>query len=152
MIHPESGGFPPANIDLGAEIIADYLEAASISVKSPRGAAALLRLSIQKLCKDLGESGNNINNDIASLVRKGLHPKIQQMLDYVRVVGNDAVHPGQIDLKDDPGIVVILANLLNNIAEEMISKPREIDELYNSLPQEKLEGIKARDKKRTETT
>lgn len=148
MVYPDTGSFPSPNIDLGEEIISDYLEAAGISTKSPRGAAALLRLSIQKLCKKLGEDGENINSDIGSLVKKGLNPKVQQMLDYVRVVGNEAVHPGQMDLKDNPEIVVVLARLLNEIASEMITKPREIQELYSSLPQEKLKGIEDRDKKK----
>lgn len=70
------------------------------------------------------------------------------MLDYVRVVGNESVHPGQMDLKDNPEIVVVLAKLLNEIASEMITKPREIQELYNTLPQDKLKGIEDRDKKK----
>ena len=98
MIYPETTGIQPPNTDLEQEIIEDYLEASNIVNKSPRGAVALLRLAIQKLCKQLGEEGKNINNDIASLVKKGLPVTIQKALDIVRVVGNDAVHPGQIDL------------------------------------------------------
>ncbi|MGN6603615.1 MAG: DUF4145 domain-containing protein [Ginsengibacter sp.] len=147
MIVPSVGGVDIPNIDLPADIVADYQEARDILNKSPRGAAALLRLAIQKLCKELGEKGKNINDDIAELVKKGLPIKIQQALDYVRVVGNNAVHPGQIDLTDNRDTALNLFNLINLIAEVMISQPKHVDMLYNSLPTEQLAAIEKRDKK-----
>ncbi|MCB4763630.1 MAG: DUF4145 domain-containing protein, partial [Sulfurovum sp.] len=60
------------NSDLTQEIQNDYLEAARVFNESPRASAALLRLALQKLCKQLGEKGENINEDIKSLVKKGL--------------------------------------------------------------------------------
>jgi len=145
MIYPESTGIQPPNLDLEKDIIEDYLEAVNIVNKSPRGAVALLRLSIQKLCKQLGEEGKNINNDIASLVKKGLPVTIQKALDIVRVVGNDAVHPGQIDLKDDQETANKLFDLINIIAHTMITQPKEIAALYETLPEAKKAGIKQRD-------
>lgn len=146
IIYPSTTGIQPPNNDLLQEIQDDYLEAANIVNKSPRGAVALLRLAIQKLCKQLGEDGKNINNDIASLVKKGLPPTIQQALDIVRVVGNDAVHPGQIDLKDNQEIANKLFELINIIAHVMITQPKEIAALYETLPEEKKEAIVTRDK------
>jgi hypothetical protein len=102
LIYPESTQAPPPNADLPEDVHLDYEDASRIVGASPRGAAALLRLCIQKLCKHLGESGKNINNDIAALVSKGLNPTIQKSLDLVRVIGNEAVHPGTIDLNDEP--------------------------------------------------
>lgn len=146
MIYPDSTGVVPPNADLSSEIQADYHEAASILNKSPRGAAALLRLCVQKLCKQLGESGENINADIASLVKKGLSSKVQQALDVVRVVGNNAVHPGELDLKDNRETAIQLFRLINLIAEKMITEPKEIDEIYTAVvPKAAKEAIKKRD-------
>ena len=146
IIFPQSLSAEPPNSDLPEEIIDDYNEARAILNLSPRGAAALLRLSIQKLCKHLGQPGNNINSDIQALVALGLPNKVQEALDCVRVIGNEAVHPGTIDLKDDRDTANQLFKLVNFIVQKMITEPREIDEMYNSLPEDKLKGIKSRDK------
>lgn len=147
MIEPNTGGVPLPNQDLSSEIIADYNEARDILNKSPRGSAAIMRLAIQKLCKELGENGKNINDDIAELVKKGLPVKVQQALDYVRVIGNNAVHPGQLDLKDDTATALQLFSLINLIADVMITQPKEVDKLYSSLPKELREAVLKRDKK-----
>lgn len=148
MTYPCVGAAPLPNSDLPNEIKSDYEEARTISLLSPRGAAAILRLAIQKLCKHLGEKGENINNDVANLVKKGLQPKIQKSLDIVRVVGNNAVHPGQIDLKDNPAIAEKLFSLVNIIADTMITQPKHIDELYdNTLPEDQKQAIDKRDGK-----
>ena len=146
LIFPVSTQAPPPNVDLPTDLLVDYEEAASIVGYSPRGAAALLRLCIQKLCKYLGEPGKNINTDIATLVTKGLNPKIQKSLDIIRVIGNDAVHPGTIDLNDTPEISIALFNLTNIIVDAMITQPKEIESLYSGLPADKLAGIEIRDK------
>ena len=122
MLYPEASG-PPPNPDLPEDIRRDYLEAQGIAGRSPRGAAALLRLCIQKLCKYLGQDGKKINDDIANLVKRGLPPRVQQALDVVRVVGNDAVHPGELDLRDDRETAASLFALVNLVAEVMISDP-----------------------------
>jgi hypothetical protein len=147
MIYPDFEGVEPPNEDLDEEIRCDYEEAASILQKSPRGAAALLRLALQKLCMQLGEKGKNIDNDIASLVTKGLPIKVQEALDSLRVIGNESVHPGQMDLKDDVETASALFKLINFIAEKMITEPKEVGEIFASIPESKKEQINKRDKK-----
>ncbi len=147
IIYPDFSGIPPPNQDLNEDIKRDYLEAGSIVHKSPRGASALLRLAIQKLCVQLGESGENLNDDIGNLVKKGLSPTIQQALDSVRVIGNEAVHPGELDLENNKEITIKLFNLINIIAQVMITQPKEIKEIYESLPDKKVNGIGKRDNK-----
>jgi hypothetical protein len=63
IVVPDVSSAPPANDDLDGDIKKDYAEAASIILKSPRGAAALLRLCLQKLCKQLGEAAGEIGAD-----------------------------------------------------------------------------------------
>jgi hypothetical protein len=75
----------------------------------------------------------------------GLPSAIQKSLDSVRVIGNDAVHPGKIDLRDDVKTAKALFKLVNIIAEKMITEVREIEEIYESLPDEKRKQIKERD-------
>ena len=146
LLFPASRTVPTPNSDLPQDIVDDYDEASEILNRSPRGAAAILRLCIQKLCKVLGEPGVNINQDIASLVRKGLPPKIQQALDIVRVVGNNAVHPGQLDLGDDVGTTEKLFELLNLIADAMITQPKHVSEMFDKLvPDPQKSAIAKRD-------
>lgn len=147
LVYPIRGDAPFPNPDLPADIRLDFEEAGKIVGLSPRGAAALLRLAIQKLCQQLGETDSTIDQNIKSLVEKGLDVRIQRALDIVRVIGNEAVHPGTIDLRDDIATATKLFDLVNLIADAMISQPKHVEELYGSLPPNKLAGIEARDRK-----
>ncbi len=146
LVHPASYDAPASNAETPGDVLLDYNEAAAIAGMSPRGAAALLRLAIQKLMPHLGEKGDNLNADIAALVAKGMDPRIQQSLDIVRVIGNNAVHPGQVDLNDDPKVVGTLFNLVNLIVDSMIAQPKHIEATFKNLPKNALDQIAKRDK------
>jgi len=147
ITYPKSTSLPPPNSDLDDDIQELYVEASNILIESPKGATALLRLALQKLLKQVGKNGKNINADIKELVAEGLSPKIQQALDLLRVIGNNAVHPGQINLEDNAEIAHKLFGILNFIAEELITKPKELEGLYADLiPETTQEHIKERDK------
>lgn len=143
---PRKFGAMP-NQDLPSDILAIVEEARSILDASGKGAAALLRLSIQKLCKHLGETGKDLNRDIANLIQKGLNPVVAKSLDVVRVIGNESVHPGSIDLNDNKAIAARLFDLVNIIAEQMITQPKRVEELYNKLPEAKRKAIEDRNTK-----
>jgi hypothetical protein len=147
LVEPSKKAGAAPNLDIEEHIRVDIEEARSILNISPRGAAALLRLALQKLCVQLGESGKNIDTDIKNLVAKGLDPHLQKAFDVVRVVGNEAVHPGSLDLQDDADTAAELINLINIVAQVMISNKKLINEMYSRLPAAKLVGIEARDRK-----
>lgn len=135
-----------ANSDMPEGVKQLYNEAGLIYNKSPRAACALLRLAIDRLCNELGETDRDINKNIGELVKKGLPTSVQQALDVVRVVGNKAVHPGQIAFDvDDVGTATMLMRLLNIIVSRMISEPKEIAGLYDQLPESVKQSITRRD-------
>ncbi|WP_328803136.1 DUF4145 domain-containing protein [Ruoffia halotolerans] len=125
-----------------------YNEASKVLPDSPRASAALSRLAIQHLVDFLlpNEKGD-LNNKIGILVRTGLSPMIQQALDTVRVIGNNAVHPGIIEIEDNYDLAKNLLDLINVIANQLITLPKQIDELYSTLPDNSLKGIENRDNK-----
>ena len=149
LVYPKiiTSPLPSPPPDLPPECLGDFEEARTVCSESPRAAAALLRLVVQKLCRHFGESGENINEDIKNLVKKGLDPKIQKALDIVRVTGNYAVHPGEMSIEDNPEIVTRLFHLVNMIVQDMITKPNELTQLFEELPEKDRKNIEVRDKK-----
>ncbi len=150
QIEPKTFAVPVvafANADMSDSVKQLYNEAGTVYNKSPRAACALLRLAIDRLCNELGETDRDINKNIGNLVKKGLPQAVQQALDVVRVVGNKAVHPGVISFDvDDKGTATMLMRLLNIITERMITEPKEIGSLYEGLPESVKESITNRDK------
>ena len=147
MVFPDLSPAPLPIDEMPEPVKELYNEARNIFNKSPRGACALLRLAVQLLVKDLGENEKNLSKAIGNLVDKGLPKKIQEALDSVRVIGNNAVHPGEINIKEDPKIVNTLFELLNFISEKMIKDDKKIERIFSFLPKNSKEAIKKRDGK-----
>jgi hypothetical protein len=72
---------------------------------------------------------------------------IVRALDIVRVVGNNAVHPGELDISDNNEIASNLARLVNLIAEDRITRPKQIAAMFDSLPQGAKDAAAARNEK-----
>ena len=152
MLYPDFGTTPLPAEDMPEDVKKDYEEAARIFIKSPRGAAALLRLGLQKLCIHLGEEGKNINADIRSLVEKGVFSgRIVQVADTLRITGNNAVHPAQIVDEDFDKVAGKMFDLINFIVEKAITEPKELDELHQLMPENARNAAEAQDKKALES-
>ena len=148
MLYPDFGSTPLPAEDMPEDVKKDYEEAARIFIKSPWGAAALLRLGLQKLCIHLGEEGKNINADIRSLVEKGVFSgRVVQVADTLRITGNNAVHPGQISDEDFDRAAAKMFDLINFIVKKAITEPKELDELYQLMPEKARNAAEEKDKK-----
>lgn len=147
MIMPKVSIGPLPHQDLPEDAASDYMEARAVASDSPRSAAALLRLCIQKLLKTLGGEGKNIDTDIGKLVGKGLPPQVRDALDICRVVGNNAVHPGELNVGDDPELVSQLFELINFIVSQTIEREKALTSMLEKLPQGAREAMEKRNAK-----
>ena len=146
MYLPQGSLAPKPHADMPDAVKEIYQEAASVVQFSPRAAVALLRLALERLMVELGAEGKSIDKQIGYLVEKGLSPIIQQSLDALRILGNEAIHIGEIDVTEQQTVASVF-QLANLIVEQMISVPKHVQAVYEGLPESKLEGIEKRDGK-----
>lgn len=145
LIYPSGLLGPVPSADMPELVRTEYNEARKVGAASPRAAAALLRLAIQKLVDELQPGKENLDLKIGLLVQDGrIRQRLADMLDVVRVTGNYAVHPGLIDLNDEPERVITLFKLVNAIMEQTITLDQIGDEAHASLPEGALQGIAQR--------
>lgn len=147
LIYPAVESGPAPHAEMPEPLRRDFDEASAIVATSPRSAAALLRLLIEKLVDHLHAKGDNLNQKIGHLVGRGLDEHLQMALDAVRVIGNNAVHPGQIELTDDRETALKLFDLVNLLIEDLIARPKRINAAYSLIPPEKRAEIEKRNAK-----
>ena len=148
MIRPNVSTAPLPHEDMPNDVKELYEEARLISGLSPRAAAALLRVSLERLTAFLWESKWKLNTRIWNLSKKWLPKKVIQSLDILRVTANEWwSHSWEIDLtwKDNQETVNKLFFLVNFIVEKTISEPKAIEDMYWNLPEDKIKWIQNRD-------
>jgi hypothetical protein len=133
LVWPRRAGDPEPKLHASPDIRRDDEEASQTLDASPRGAAALLRLTIEKLCKELGESGESLKDDIAALVQEDVDARVQKVLEAMRIIESNAVPPGQICVGDNRAKAETLSGLVNLICEKMIMEPRHLQAVYTKL-------------------
>jgi hypothetical protein len=136
------------------DVLRLYEEAAGIADQSPRSAAALLRTALEVLTSNhLGQMGVSLNNAIGNLVSDGrLDPELQKAMDVLRVTGNGAVHPREVQLDDSAPHAAAMFELLNLAVERLVARPNRIAHLYEQLPETNLAAIGRRDAASSETS
>jgi hypothetical protein len=122
---PESDEHVEASVEEVEEASEDFEEAAAILNKSPRGAAALIRICIQNMMPLMKETGKNLDENISSLVRKGLEVEIQQAMDVLQVIRRNPGQESDVDLRDETAIATRMLESLKEILERRMLKNRE---------------------------
>lgn len=145
IVHPKVTTAPFHHEDMPDNVARTYEEARQVFEISPTASCALLRLALEKLTVSLGYTKGSLDNRIGMMVSAGLSTNVQEALDVVRVIGNHAVHPGQIDLEDDRETAGALFELLNYIVERLITEPAKIGKLFDALPEKARKAISSRD-------
>lgn len=147
MIYPVEAIAPLPSPDMPEDVTEIYNEARTISPLSPTASAALLRLALERLLPQVGAKKAKIDIMIGELVSKGLPKEVEKALDSLRVIGNEAVHPGTINLKVNAEVSITLFKLLNVVVDRMITQQKEIDDMYSLIPGTKRKGIEVRNNK-----
>lgn len=142
QIWPITGAAPAPHPDMPNSVREGYDEARSIMDRSPRAAAALLRLAVENLCDDQGAKGKRLFDKIGDL---DLPDDVRDSLDTVRVIAGDGLHTGQIRHEDDRGTVSQLFELVNFIVHERISRPERLKKLRKGFSKGALDAIEKRD-------
>ncbi len=147
IVHPKISLNPKPNRELNQTIKKIYEEASLIFNDSPRASAALLRLCLENLLTQIKVPGKNLNDKIGNLILKGYDNNVIKACDLVRVHGNFAIHPKEINMDDNYNIAEKLFWLLNKIADIEIIEKQKINSLYDkTIPDPQKKGIINRNK------
>lgn len=139
MVHPFVCPVDEPNSDMPESIRARYVEASKVVALSPVSAAALLRLALQLLLKEVlqEESTGNICEDIRKLKNQPIDISLIKALDIIRISGNESVHPGTLNLNANKDDALYLFDLLNMICDQFFTQPRKMQEMYEKMPESK---------------
>lgn len=139
MIHPFSCPVDEPNADMPESIKNRYIEASKVVALSPVSAAALLRLALQLLLKEVlqNESSESIYADIQKLKTRPIDSNLVRAFDIIRISGNESVHPGTLDLNENKDDAYYLFDLLNMICDQFFTQPRKMQEMYEKMPESK---------------
>lgn len=145
IFFPREVAIPPEE-NMPENVKEIYEEASLILGDSPRASCALLRLALQELMKYLKENiqiynglkNRNISEDIKEIINIGnfyqeQKEMLEEAMNSIRLVGNKASHPSELDINDNSEIANILFEMINFIVGEIITKPKEREERLNKL-------------------
>ena len=79
------------------------------------------------------KTGKEVKNLSQAVQEMALPGHLHKSMDLVRIVGNRAVHGGDIQPHEDPEVIVLLFEIVNQLVVHLISHPKRIEEMSAKL-------------------
>ena len=139
MIYPQTGGARPPHEDMPPQIRKLYEEARGVLPASPRASAALLRVALEGLLEEVGYRQGRLADRLKKAHEDGkLSASTYKLAETLRYAGNAAAHyePWKIDPsqgEEDREMVRNLFAFVNEVTEELIAKPRRLEEMAREI-------------------
>lgn len=144
LVYPAGSTAPLPHEEMPAGARELYVEAREVVGISRRAGAALARASMERLLKTLDPDAGtaSLEKRIERLLPK-VSSSLGDLLTVIRHAGNKSLHaeedPDQLTvLVLDPGeeeVVDFMFTAINNLVDELITRPRKAAELYALVPQ-----------------
>jgi len=150
-LYPKQNIFPRPENDMPDIVKELYFEASDIFADSPRGGSALLRLALQHLLRHFGVEEKQLDKAIRKLAEMTqFNENIIRAADTIRITGNNAVHPGELNEADIDGIGSKLFGLLNYLVRQGITEPKNIESIYSQIPEAPRRSAEQKDNRNKE--
>lgn len=148
QLYPHNfSNYPQPHEDMPKGIRKTFKEAGSVMHLSLGSSAALARLTLENLLIHLGYEDGTLNVKIGNVIKDGeISKKTEKALDVIRVYGNSGAHSGIINLEEQPWVPSTLLKLINSVVDDLITAPKEIDDMFDAMPTGIKAGIEKRDK------
>jgi hypothetical protein len=144
MVWPGCATGPEPKLHASPHVRRETEEASPTLDASPRGAAALLRLAMEKLCKELSDSEESPRPEIAPLFQDEVDARVQKVLDAMRIIESNAIPPDHVGVGDTRATAETLSGLVNLICEKMIIEPRHLQALYAKVRDDAQSALEQR--------
>lgn len=131
MVYPPAKGHISPNEDMPEEAKKTFKEAESILYLSPRASCMLMRLCLEQVLESLEIKGDRLYDKIQNVAPED--SSLYIFLEACRLAGNDYVHNGKVSSlgcdETATNISDALATFVNEIIEQLISRPKRAEEI-----------------------
>ncbi|MDI2029855.1 DUF4145 domain-containing protein [Saccharopolyspora sp. TS4A08] len=155
MIFPLSRVGGPPHEAMPESVREIYEEARAVAAVSRRAGAGLARAALERVMKELDPQApkkTSLEQRVDRLASK-VPSHLTQLLDVVRYTGNGALHPDDepgelvvlaLDDEEGPALLELFLEAVNQLVDELITKPDRANSLFNKLPEGVLRRIDQR--------